>query len=170
MVPLARALEAAGHHVAFATEARFCARVAGAGFRAFPAGIGPGRVLQLTLARPGVDPADTSRFGAEMFAGVAAPAKLPDLLAVVGEWRPDLLLSDATDFAGPLAGALRAGSGATLAAEAGLVIGAGEPVDLWGFVDLLAELAALPLAGVLLGRAGAAAPKDAREEETPVPA
>jgi hypothetical protein len=37
---------------------------------------------------------------------------------------------------------------------AGLVLGAGEPVDWWGFVDLVAELAALPLAAVLL-RSGA---------------
>jgi hypothetical protein len=51
-------------------------------------------------------------------------------------------------------------------AEAGLVLGAGEPVDLWGFVNLLAELAALPLAGVLLGRATA----DVREEEAPAAA
>ena len=108
MVPLARALEAAGHEVAFATEARFCGRVRAAGFRAFPAGLGPGRVAERTLALPdvaGSGPEDAWRFGAQMFAAVAAPAKLPDLLDVVHGWRPDLVVSDITDFAGPVAAA-----------------------------------------------------------------
>ena len=55
------------------------ARVERAGFPAYPAGIGPGRVLAATLERPDVDPAERRRFGAQMFAGVAAPAKVPDL-------------------------------------------------------------------------------------------
>ena len=105
MVPLARALEAAGHEVAFATERRFCARVAAAGFRAVPAGIGPGKVLERALLLPDAAPDDTSRFGAQMFAAVAAPAKVPDLMAVVDDWRPELLLHDVTDFAGPLVAA-----------------------------------------------------------------
>ena len=104
MVPVARALQAAGHDVAFATEERFCARVRAARFRAFPAGLGPGRVAQRTLALADVAD-DAWRFGAQMFAGVAAPAKLPDLLAVVEDWRPDLVISDVTDFAGPPAAA-----------------------------------------------------------------
>lgn len=44
---------------------------------------------------------------------------------------------------------------------AGLVLGAGEPVDLWGFVDLLAELGALGLAALLLLRAPRAAAEPA---------
>lgn len=105
MVPLARALQAAGHEVAFATEERFCARVSAAGFRAFPAGIGPGQVLQRTLALPAVagpGPEETWRFGAQMFAGVAAAAKVADLAAVVDDWGPGLMIHDMTDFAGPL--------------------------------------------------------------------
>jgi UDP:flavonoid glycosyltransferase YjiC (YdhE family) len=107
MVPLARALRDAGHQVAFATERRFCPRITAAGFRAFPAGIGPGQVLERALAlADAAPPADTSRFGAQMFAAVAAPAKLPELVAVVDGWRPDLVLYDVTDYAGPLAAAL----------------------------------------------------------------
>ena len=106
MVPLAQALQAAGHEVAFATERRFCGRVSAAGFRAFPAGMGPGKVLERTLALPdAAGPGDTSRFGAQMFAAVAAPAKVPDLLGAVAEWRPELLVHDVTDFAGPVAAA-----------------------------------------------------------------
>ena len=107
MVPFARALQTAGHEVAFATERRFCARVTAAGFRAFPAGIGPGKVLERALRLPdAVGPADTSRFGAQMFAAVAAPGKVPDLLAAVDDWQPELLVHDVTDFAGPVVAAV----------------------------------------------------------------
>ena len=106
MVPLAAALRVAGHEVAFATESRFCRRAEEAGFRAFPAGIGPGRVLERTLARPDVaSPDDAWRFGAQMFAGVAAPAKVPDLVKVIESWQPDLVVHDVTDFAAPVAAA-----------------------------------------------------------------
>jgi UDP:flavonoid glycosyltransferase YjiC (YdhE family) len=39
LVPLARALRAAGRHVAFATAEPFCSRGEGAGFAARPAGL-----------------------------------------------------------------------------------------------------------------------------------
>ncbi|HEX2048491.1 MAG TPA: glycosyltransferase [Acidimicrobiales bacterium] len=104
MVPVARALLRAGHEVAFATEERFCRRVRAAGFPAFPAGLGPGRVARRTMALPDLAE-DPWRFGAQMFAGVAAPAKVPDLLGVVRQWRPDVVVSDVTDFAGPVAAA-----------------------------------------------------------------
>src|SRR5947208_486174 len=108
MVPLAHALQAAGHDVAFATEERFCRRVTQAGLRAFPAGLGPGKVAERTLALPGVGglgPEDAWRFGAQMFAAVAAPAKVPDLVGVIEGWDPDLVIHDVTDFAGPVAAA-----------------------------------------------------------------
>ena len=106
MVPLARALQAAGHEVVFATAERFCARVGAAGFEAIPAGLNPGPMVQRALASfAGTPGEDEWRFGAHMFAGVAAPAKLPELLAVVDRWRPDLVVHDVTDFAGPPAAA-----------------------------------------------------------------
>ncbi|MGI8807422.1 MAG: glycosyltransferase [Acidimicrobiales bacterium] len=111
MVPIARALKARGHEVAFATAERFCPRVAQAGFQAFPAGLAPGPMVERTLALPGVaapGPEDAGRFGAQMFAAVAGPAKVPDLVAVVADWKPHLLVHDVTDFAGPVAAA-RAG-------------------------------------------------------------
>ncbi len=108
MVPLARALEAAGHDVAFATANRFCQRVARVGFTAFPAGLGRGEVMAAALRAPGaapLEPDDGWRFGAHMFAAVAAPAKVPDLVALIRRWRPDLVVHDVTDFAGPVAAA-----------------------------------------------------------------
>jgi len=103
MVPLARALQGGGHDVAFATAGRFCGRVTAAGFRAFPAGLNPGQLVERALQSfTGEEP---WRFGAHMFAGIAAPAKLPGLLDVVDAWHPDLLVHEVTDFAGPPAAA-----------------------------------------------------------------
>ena len=99
MVPVAKALQAAGHEVAFATAERFCPRVSAAGFEAFPAGLNPGQMVERAV-RSFAGP-HAWRFGAHMFAGVAAPAKVPELLQVVDRWRPDLLVHDVTDFAGP---------------------------------------------------------------------
>src|SRR5687768_6505480 len=104
MVPLAKALQAGGRDVAFVTAERFCTRVVAAGFDAFPAGLNPGQMVARaveTFAAGG----DEWRFGAHMFAGVAAPAKLPGLNRIVEDWRPDLLIHDVTDFAGPPAAA-----------------------------------------------------------------
>lgn len=111
MVPLARALQEHGHAVAFATEARFVQRAQQAGFDAFAAGIGPGRVFEEALARWGAEepgPDDLSLFGARMFAGIAGPAKVSDLAAIAADWQPDLVVTDVTDFAGPIVAA-RAG-------------------------------------------------------------
>ncbi|HET9442427.1 MAG TPA: glycosyltransferase [Acidimicrobiales bacterium] len=108
MVPVARALQGAGHAVAFATETRFCARVRAAGFEAFPAGLGPGVVARRTFELPEVaalGPDGHWRFGALMFAAVAAPAKAPDLRGLVRSFGADLLVTDVTDFAGPVAAA-----------------------------------------------------------------
>lgn len=108
MVPVSRALQAAGHEIAFATEERFCRRVEQAGFTAFPAGLGPGKVAERALALPGaagIGPGDAWRFGAQMFAAVAGPAKVADLVAVIDEWGPALVVHDVTDFAGPVAAA-----------------------------------------------------------------
>ncbi len=117
MVPLAQAVLRAGHQVAFATAERFCRRVIEpAGFLAFPAGLSPLVVHERTMELPGV--ADGSggagapgedevwRFGARMFAEVAAPAKVADLVEVIRGFGADLVVHDMTDFAGPVAAAV----------------------------------------------------------------
>ncbi len=110
MVPLAQALVRAGHEVAFATAERFCRRVVEpAGFPTFPAGLSPMVVHEQTMALPGVgDPTEHElwRFGARMFAEVAAPAKVADLVGAAQAWSADLLIHDMTDFAGPIAAAV----------------------------------------------------------------
>lgn len=122
LVPLARALERAGHEVAFATAGRFCRGVVEpAGFLAFPAGLSPLEVLE-RLERAGAAPAwrrragsgagvgetameEQWRLGASMFAGVAAPPKARDLAAAIGSFGPDLVVHDLLDFGAPVASA-----------------------------------------------------------------
>ena len=111
MAPLAAALAAAGHQVAFATAGEFCPRVEAAGFDAFPAGLGHFEQVEEARRR---FPADDALPGPERFlafvpkmlAEVAAPARLDDLVPIVAEWQPDILIHDEVDFAGPIAAAL----------------------------------------------------------------
>ena len=137
MVPLARSLQRAGHEVAFATAERFCRRVvAPAGLAAFPAGLSAVVVHERTMELPRVAALaddDFWRLGAHMFAEVAAPAKVEDLVGVIEGWRADLVVHDMTDFAGPVA-----------AAACGIPwvnhsFGALQPEEFW---DLAAELVA----------------------------
>jgi len=110
MVPQARALVDAGHEVAFATAADFCPSIEQAGFPAFPAGISLAdqlseaglRVPEAALA-PGKERFET--FVPRMLAGVAAPARLVDLVPLLADWRPDVLLHDETELGGPVAAA-----------------------------------------------------------------
>lgn len=112
MVPLARALAAAGHEVAFATAADFCPRVEQAGFAAFPAGLSLPEQLEEAARRfpeqHGLPPgrARFQSFVPRMLGGVAAAPRARDLVAILREWRPDLLVHDETDFGGPVAAAV----------------------------------------------------------------
>lgn len=100
LAPLAGALVGAGHEVAFATTPAFCAVIDRHGFRCFPAGSdeptaesGPGAAA----------PRQAATVWAETFAGTRAAGRLPDLLAIGREWRPDLVVRELTEFAGCVA-------------------------------------------------------------------
>lgn len=109
MVPLARAAEQAGHELAFATAAEFCGQVEQAGFVALPAGLSLPEQLEQSARRfpeqhamaPGKERFEA--FVPRMLGGVAAPARAADLAPIIGDWGPDLLVHDETDFGGPLA-------------------------------------------------------------------
>lgn len=110
MLALAQALVRGGHDVAFATAADFCPHVERAGFAAFPAGMPLARQMEEARRRyPEQDRLSAmerfEQFVPRMLAGVAAPARLADLVPVVREWRPDVLVHDETEFAGPVAAA-----------------------------------------------------------------
>ncbi len=110
MMPQARALVDAGHEVAFATAADFCPSIEKAGFVAFPAGMSltdqlseAGLRLPEAALAPGKERFET--FVPRMLAGVAAPARLVDLVPLLADWRPDVLLHDETELGGPVAAA-----------------------------------------------------------------
>ncbi|MEO5680214.1 MAG: glycosyltransferase [Acidimicrobiales bacterium] len=134
MVPLARALEAAEHEVAFATAERFCRRVVEpAGFTAFAAGMSPPDAYEQTQELAGATEDDAWTFGAMMFARVAGPAKVGDLVQVLGSWPADAVIHDMTDFAGPVAAAVGG------LPWAGHTFGSLPPQQLWDAAATLIE-------------------------------
>jgi len=112
MEPLARAAVAAGHEVGFATAAEFCPHVEKAGFAAFPAGPSLPEQLEEAARRfpeQHAQPPGKERFLSfvpRMLAGVAAPPRAADLLPILREWEPGLLVHDETELGGPLAAAV----------------------------------------------------------------
>jgi UDP:flavonoid glycosyltransferase YjiC (YdhE family) len=111
LVPLARALQEAGHEVAFATTPSFGRTIEAGGFRAFGVGRGdtPEERAQRAALRAGMTPHEDLDFTmGQVFAGETAERALPDMLRVMGEWRPDVLVHENTEFAGCIA-AERAG-------------------------------------------------------------
>ncbi len=112
MEPLARAAAAAGHEVGFATAADFCPHVEKAGFAAFPAGLSLPEQLEEAARRfpeqhalpPGKERFQS--FVPRMLAGVAAPPRAADLVPIVREWRPDLVVHDETELGAPVAAAV----------------------------------------------------------------
>jgi UDP:flavonoid glycosyltransferase YjiC (YdhE family) len=107
MVPLARALEGAGHRVAFATDPGFCGHVRDVGFEAFPAGLDqPDAQARFVAATPGwaeIPAQDRMPFQFPgLFAGVRAPRMVEDLEPLVASLRPDLLIHDTAELAGAI--------------------------------------------------------------------
>jgi len=135
MVPLAQAWQGAGHEVAFATAERFCHRVIEpAGFLAFPAGPSPRVFDELARELPEVASMaqpDPWRFGAHMFARVAAPLKIDDLLGIIDDWSPDVVVHGSLDFAGPAAASAR---GLRWASHS---FGALQPAEFWDLAGTL---------------------------------
>ena len=110
LVPLARALVADGHDVAFATAASFAGRVESAGFAALPAGIDQAdRMARFAPYREELQslPFDQRRAVGftRNFATLDAPAKIPELRTVALGWKPDLVVHDSSDLAGPVVSA-----------------------------------------------------------------
>jgi UDP:flavonoid glycosyltransferase YjiC (YdhE family) len=110
VVPLAHALSARGHDLRWATGSDGCPIVEAAGLTAVPAGRGTAECLEEYFDR---FPHARNLRGADgpvhmfphLFGTVAAPHRLTDLLAVVNDWRPDVVVHDAAELAGPIAAA-----------------------------------------------------------------
>lgn len=110
LVPLATALRARGHAVRWATGPDGCERVTRAGIDAVSAGLSQaerwerfcGRHSEINKLRPQARP--EFMFG-KLFGEVSTPPALVDLLPIVRSWRPDLVVNDAAELAGPIAAA-----------------------------------------------------------------
>jgi UDP:flavonoid glycosyltransferase YjiC (YdhE family) len=107
MLPLARALTAAGHDVAFASGEPIAGEAEAEGFAAFR--VGPGmdaveplarRVRQIAASLP---PAQVRPFVfAELFVRVELEPRVNDLFEIVEQWEPHVVVHDVAEFAAPL--------------------------------------------------------------------
>lgn len=110
MVPLARAMVVRGHDVLWATPADGVGHIERTGISAVatgPAGLpGPAEIRRQYPeldALPPIERPDVM-FG-KIFGAVAATEILPDLVPVALDWRPDLVVADAAEFAGHIVAA-----------------------------------------------------------------
>jgi UDP:flavonoid glycosyltransferase YjiC (YdhE family) len=112
LVPVAQALESAGHVVCFATAPSFHRSVGGSGFPTVSAGFdrdrdgSDERFARLqeeleTLSPEG--PARTLFRIRNLFAGLYAEWIVPDLLAIATDWEPDVIVRDVAEFGGCIA-------------------------------------------------------------------
>jgi len=108
-VPLALALKRAGHEVAFAVARSYCPTVEAAGFTCFPAGydwLMSEREHVVAVVRKQLGSARFSPLE-DMYAAFLAPRMVPELLVLVDEWAPDVVVRDPMEFAGCIAAEAR---------------------------------------------------------------
>ena len=112
MLPLARAFQAAGHDVLWATAEQALPLVTAAGVEAAAAGAHGeeeaalrGAVFRDAAAIPGAGRA--AFVFPRMFGAALTPPMARDLVPLGEAWRPDLLVHEHAELAAPLVGALR---------------------------------------------------------------
>lgn len=102
LAPFAQALSLAGHEVAFAGTPFFCGEIGAYGFQTFPAGVDdwlhPPAVPQRSAAAM---PAQADAVLRDVFLP-NAERRLPELLMIARDWRPDLIVREHTEYAGAL--------------------------------------------------------------------
>ena len=106
LVPLAQALEATGHEVAFAARERFCTKIEANGFRCFPAGeeVTEEERKQWAQQTVGLSPQEETFFMLRHgFAGFGAERRLADLIDIIRDWQADIVVHENTEFAGCVA-------------------------------------------------------------------
>jgi hypothetical protein len=109
MLPLAQALRATGHEVRWAAAEEVCARLGKEGFGAVRSGRGAAEVPVITAPPPEIaalPPAERPDFlFAKFFGPRRAEPMLADLVPIVEDWQPQLLVCDQAELAGPIAAA-----------------------------------------------------------------
>lgn len=96
LAPIARAAVAAGHTVAVTCESTMVPVIEAAGFTAFVSGPDLGGSARHPLLE--LDMEREERAITDGFAGRHAKQRATDVLALCGDWKPDLLVCDEVDF------------------------------------------------------------------------
>ena len=104
LLPLTRALVAAGHEVMLAAGSGAAPTAKAAGLVAVPAGLDESEMVAEATAR--LRDVAPDRRGIEMFARIAAPAMLRDLLPHLDELAPDLVINEEGEWGGPVLAAV----------------------------------------------------------------
>jgi len=108
LISVARAAQAAGHCVAFAVPPGFSDKVERIGFDARPCGPAWTDEPIASMYEKALELGDTAFFLSEFYARIAARSFAPPLLDIIADWRPDVIVSDPTEF-GSWVAAERAG-------------------------------------------------------------
>ncbi len=107
LVPLARAAEAAGHEVAFATAEPALSDARRHGFTAFSAGPGSEAreafVSNLPDLRALTPQEHRALFFTQLFVGVELAPRLRDLRAIIERWTADVIVHEVAEPAAPIA-------------------------------------------------------------------
>src|SRR5512141_2996214 len=106
LLPLAHALADREHEVAFATSAAFGERIEAGGFRFFAAGLSQAELEQQYVehrVRLRELPISERRPYAyrSRFAEIDSPARLSALRQAAEAWKPELLIHESSELAGP---------------------------------------------------------------------
>lgn len=107
LLPFLDAIRAAGGETLVATRASLAHTVAAHGYAAWPVGEAPAaeRAAAFAAARGLSGPAANAHALTEVFAGLDARAALAGTFDAIAGWRPDVVLSEASEFAGRVAAA-----------------------------------------------------------------
>jgi UDP:flavonoid glycosyltransferase YjiC (YdhE family) len=107
MIPLAVALQQRGHDLRWATAQDARPRLERRGIPTVKAGMRAAEGMteyrqRWPEARQLSGPPLGDHVFPKLFGAIAAPAALPDLVAAVATWRPDIVVHDAADLAAPI--------------------------------------------------------------------
>lgn len=126
LVPMISELQLAGHDVVWATGPEACPMVERYGFRALPAGWNAGDrhsvLLKEVSAHAARLPARERRLALmpTMFGEIAAPRMCEDLVGIIEDYQPDVVIHDVVEFAAAPVAAARGIPHVTLAFGAAL--------------------------------------------------
>lgn len=106
LLGVASALRDAGHDIAVATHASRHDLVRDAGLLCLAAGMSEQDWIDERRRRwPETEGQPPAKWAVRMFAQIVAPAALPALSQIVARWRPDLVIHEEGEYAGPVAAA-----------------------------------------------------------------